>query len=158
MKYINIIKDYALRGTKLSPLEALRHITFLYMEQCGVSGSLRTVIYEAGEFWLQRLIDTSEEWKNKLVGDDEYLFHAMRHFHEEYALEQYERYDIIALSAEARKEVIDYMVSELCKEISENGNVVKPWNEQWLQAYCWGAYEYIKRFHYEEYNADDSRP
>lgn len=59
MKYISIIRDYARKGDSMPPLEALRHITHLYMEQCGVSIILRTAIYESGEYWLNRLVDSS---------------------------------------------------------------------------------------------------
>lgn len=153
MKYINIIKDYAQKGASLPPLKALHHITDMYMDQCGISISLRTVVYESGEFWLRRLIDSSEEWRNKLVDRDELLFHAMRHFHKDYTLEEYERYDITWLSEDARKDTIDDMVSLLCEEIDEVHGIVKPWDEEYLQAYCWGAYEYIKQFIYK--NADN---
>ena len=67
MKYINIIKDYAQKGALLPPLKALHHITDMYMDQCGISISLRTVVYESGEYWLQRLIESSEEWRSKLA-------------------------------------------------------------------------------------------
>ena len=73
----------------------------------------------------------------------------MRHFHKDYKLEEYERYDITWLSDDDRKDTIDYMVSLLCETIDEAHNIVKPWDEEYLQAYCWGAYEYIKQFNYE---------
>ena len=150
MKYISIIKDYARKGDSMPPLVALRHITHLYMEQCGISTSLRTVIYESGEYWLARLVDSSEEWRRKLAGHDDYLFRAMRFFHEDYTREEYEDYDIAWLSEDDRKDTIDYMVEQLCKHIDLASNTVRPWNEEWLQAYCWGAYECIKQFYGEQ--------
>lgn len=68
MKYISIIRDYARKGDSMPPLEALRHITHLYMEQ-------------------------------------------------------------------------------LCENIDLAHNIVKPWKEEWLRAYCRGAYECIRQFY-----------
>ena len=102
MKYQKILEQYAAKACGMTLEEALHHITEMYMDQCGVSISLRTVVYEAGEMLFALLLE-NPEWKQK-VGDDDYLFMAMRYFHDEYTLEEYERYDITDLSEEDRDE------------------------------------------------------
>ncbi len=82
MKYQKILEQYAAKASGMTLGEALHHITEMYMDQCGVSISLRTVVYEAGEMLFALLLE-NPEWKQK-VGDDDYLFMAMRYFHDEY--------------------------------------------------------------------------
>ena len=49
MKYQKILEQYAAKASGMTLEEALHHITEMYMDQCGVSISLRTVVYEADE-------------------------------------------------------------------------------------------------------------
>ncbi len=39
------------------------------------------------------------------------------------------------------------MVEQLCENIDLAHNIVKPWKEEWLRAYCRGAYECIRQFY-----------
>lgn len=45
MKYQKILEQYAAKASGMTLEEALHHITEMYMDQCGVSISLRTVVY-----------------------------------------------------------------------------------------------------------------
>lgn len=138
-KYEKVIDDYAAKGEHLQPLVALRHLTELYMEQCGISLTLRTLVYEAGEFWLHRLMQSSAEWKEKLGERGEYLFWSMQFFHEEYTLEEYEEYDITGLTDNEWRSACDYLIEELAQDIDRESNTIVPYNEEALQAFCWGA-------------------
>ena len=44
----------------------MHHITEMYMDQCGVSISIRTVVYEAGEMLFALLLE-NPEWKQRLA-------------------------------------------------------------------------------------------
>ena len=65
MTYTEILKHYADKGMSMTLVEALHHITEMYMEQCGISISLRTVIYEAGEYLYDELLK-DDGWKEKM--------------------------------------------------------------------------------------------
>lgn len=64
MKYKRIMEQYAVKGCNMSLEEALHYITEMYMEQCGVSASPRTVIYESGERLFNILLEDAT-WKEK---------------------------------------------------------------------------------------------
>jgi hypothetical protein len=141
MKYNVILREYACKGKKSMSLEdALHYITEMYMEQCGVSLGLRTVIYEAGEMLFEILL-SDKEWKLK-IGESDYLFEAMTFFHSEYTLEKYEDYDITYLSKEDRERCIDLVIEELCVTNTGELQLARPYEcddcEQKMQAFCWG--------------------
>ena len=148
MKYQKILEQYAAKACGMTLEEALHHITEMYMDQCGVSISLRTVVYEAGEMLFELLLE-NPEWKQK-VGDDNYLFMAMRYFHDEYTLEEYERYDITGLSEEDRDECREMIMDELCSDIDAERQVAVPYAshecEKKLCAFCWGTSLYINKY------------
>jgi hypothetical protein len=148
MKYQKILEQYAAKACGMTLEEALHHITEMYMDQCGVSISLRTVVYEAGEMLFALLLE-NPEWKQK-VGDDDYLFMTMRYFHDEYTLEEYERYDITDLSEEDRDECREMVMDELCSDIDAERQVAVPYAshkcEKKLCAFCWGTSLYINKY------------
>lgn len=139
MKYKEIMEQYAAKGCNMALDEALHYITALYMDQCGISASLRTVIYESGEMLFDLLLEDAN-WKDK-IGEDIYLFKAMYHFHSEYT-KSYEKYDIIYLSYQDCEECCDMVIEEQCSSINSEQQVAVPYNdngEQKLQAFCRGA-------------------
>ena len=148
MKYQKILEQYAAKASGMTLEEALHHITEMYMDQCGVSISLRTVVYEAGEMLFALLLE-NPEWKQK-VGDDDYLFMAMRYFHDEYTLEEYERYDITGLSEEDRDECREMVMDELCSDIDAEHQVAVPYAShecgKKLCTFCWGTSLYINKY------------
>ena len=140
MTYTEILKHYADKGMSMTLVEALHHITEMYMEQCGISISLRTVIYEAGEYLYDELLK-DDGWKEKM--DNEiYLFRAMPFFHDDYTLEKYEDYDITSFSDEEREECWDIVIEENCSSIDIERQEAVPYPEQHceekLQAFCRG--------------------
>lgn len=139
MKYGQILAQYAAKGQSMTLEEALHYITEMYMEQCGISISLRTVIYEAGEKLYDLLLE-NPAWQEK---EEIYLFRAMRFFHEDYTLEMYEDYDITSLSKTDWIECCEMVMEELCSEIDAEKQVAIPYKEasceQKLQAFCWGT-------------------
>ena len=147
MKYKSILEQYAAKGGSMKLEEAMHHITEMYMEQCGISASLRTIIYEAGEMLFELLLK-DVVWKEK-IGNEYYLFRAMKYFHDEYTLEKYERYDITYLSDKDREECCEMVIEELCASIDSERQVAIPYEtnecEQKLQAFCWGVLLLFKR-------------
>lgn len=51
--------DWANRENEVSTIEALTLLTEYYMEQCGLSLTMRTLAYDAGEFWLSKLSNSN---------------------------------------------------------------------------------------------------
>lgn len=148
MRYQKIMEQYASKAKSMSLEKVLHHITEMYMEQCGISVSLRTVIYEAGEILFEQFLQ-NPEWK-KRIGDDDYLFMAMPYFHEEYTLEMYGDYDIGSVWGKDWEECCEMVIEEQCSHIDVENQVATPYAEheceQKLQAFCRGASLLLEKF------------
>jgi len=153
MKYQKIMEQYAAKGKTMTLEEALHHITELYMEQCGISTSLRTVIYEAGEMLFNRLLE-NPSWRERM-GDDDYLFMAMPYFHDDYTLEMYGDYDIGPVWGKDWEECCEMVIEENCTDIDVENQVATPYAEQEceqkLQAFCWGASLLLEKYSSTDY-------
>ena len=148
MKYQKILEQYAAKGKAITLEEALHHTTEMYMEQCGISVSLRTVIYEAGEMLFSQLLE-DPLWQ-KRMGDDDYLFMAMPYFHNDYTLEQYGDYDIGSVWGREWEKCCEMVIEEQCSDIDVENQAVPPYaeqeSEQKLQAFCWGASLLLEKY------------
>lgn len=94
---LTICRQWAERESEITPVEALTMLTQFYMEQCGVSLALRTLAYEAGDYWLYKLSLTDHPLSDRV--DKEPFTKLMPHFSEEFAKNKdyYWEYDITFL-------------------------------------------------------------
>ena len=134
------MEQYAEKGSYLPLEEALHYITEMYMEQCGISIGLRTVIYESGEELFNLLLE-DDIWEER-IGEDDNLFMAMRHFHANYT-KSYERFDITDLPYDDCEACCDMVIDEQCSSIDPERQIAIPYEsnncELRLQAFWRGA-------------------
>ncbi len=94
---LNMCRHWAEREDEITPVEALTLLTEYYMEQCGISLTLRTLAYEAGDYWLYKLSLTDHPLADR--ADKESFTQLMPYFSEKFAesKEHYWDYDIAFL-------------------------------------------------------------
>lgn len=120
--------ELADKGSQMEPIEALRLLTHAYVEACGMSLTLRTIVYEAGEMWQKRLENSDHplaEQSKKLC-----YFQLMPLISEEYDPAEYDEYDITGIPEEA---VLDYTTQ-----------VMNDYDEPTAQALCAGIRDLCK--------------
>lgn len=121
---MNLFEDYARRGECQDEVEALKRITRAYISQCGISLGCRTVLYVAGEAWMERLawMDLPLSEKARKLP----LVELMPYITDEYIPEQYDKYDITGMS--------DEELLAGCREIIRE----KLFDDRTNEALCWG--------------------
>lgn len=90
-------RKLALRESEVEPIEALRKLTECYMDNCGISRTARTVIYDAAEHWLRRLRNSNHPLA--VIAGKGMFTEFMPYINKEYCdnHEHYNNYDICAL-------------------------------------------------------------
>ena len=92
---MSTIEEYAKEGEHHDVMDALMLLTKAYINQCGVSLGLRTVIYCAAEAWKERLA-----WMDLPLSEiarKEPLVRVMPYITNEYNPEEYDGYDITGM-------------------------------------------------------------
>ena len=107
---MNKIEDYARRGEQHDIMDALKLITKAYISQCGVSLGYRTILYVAGEAWLERL--AWQELPLSEMARKEPLVNIMPHITADYDPERYDKYDIAGMSEEELLDGCEKMIDE----------------------------------------------
>ena len=120
------IKQLAEEGAQLDIIEALRILTESYMDFCGISMSLRTVVYECAESWLDKLVETEDHPLSQTAKEDDYLFRFMPRICQDYDPDIYDEYDICYLD---KQEFYDCLL----RLIDDNRQDIRL-----KQALCWG--------------------
>ena len=99
----------AKRGEQYDVIEALTLLTKAYIDMCGISLGCRTVIYCAGEPWLERLawmdVPLSEMARKKP------FVMVMPHITTDYDPDDYDKYDITGMSHKEMLDICHQMVS-----------------------------------------------
>lgn len=64
-KVVSLCGTYQERQCELNPKEALRLLADCYIEYCGISLGLRTIAYDAAEYWMQKLAGSDDSLATK---------------------------------------------------------------------------------------------
>ena len=118
------IEEYAKLGEHHDIMDALKLLTLAYIDMCGYSLGYRTVVYCAGEAWMERLA-----WMDLPLSEmarKEALVTLMPHITSEYDPELYDDYDISGMDDE---ELLD-----ACQQILRD----KEFDEVTTEVLCWG--------------------
>lgn len=103
-----IYKQFVMKGWKMDPIHAMKLLTKLYMDNCGISLGERTMAYDAGSGWLEKYIEENPEqteWdKNTCFVD------VMSAICADYDKEHYDRYDIGCMTIEEERDYVIYNV------------------------------------------------
>lgn len=117
-------EEYAKLGESHDVMDALTLLTKGYIKMCGYSLGYRTIVYCAGEAWLERLA-----WLDLPLSEmarKEPLVTLMPYITKEYNSEIYDEYDISGMNEE---ELIDG-----CKQAIND----KEFDEVTIEVLCWG--------------------
>lgn len=127
------IKKLADEANGMDVVEALRILTESYLDYCGKSLSLRTVVYECAEMWLDRLVDQTDHPLSQIAKDDMYLFRFMPRICPDYDPDIYDDYDICCLGQEEFFSSLNMILDDEHKDF------------RLKQALCWGFCEMAER-------------
>lgn len=114
------------KGRKMDPIHAMKLMTKLYMDNCGISLGERTLAYDAGSGWLKKYIEDNPEqteWDSRTCFVD-----VMPAICADYDKEFYDRYDIGCSTIEEEREMAIYSATSFDSDIAA--------------ALCWGI-EYV---------------
>ncbi len=97
------VLGFADRADELDPRHALLILAQLYVENCGVSAGVRSVIYYAADYWMEKLNirDTFNLLMPELSGE-----------YKEYQ-EEYDRYDTIVLTCKKTRDIACKLLRDL---------------------------------------------
>ena len=123
-----VFNKFAAKGRKMEPIHAMKLMTNLYMDNCGISLGERTLAYDAGSGWLKKYIDDNPEQTE--WNDFTCFSEVMAAICVEYNEEEYDQYDIAPLTIE--------------EERKDASSSVKTLDEDTAAALCWGI-EYLGR-------------
>ena len=123
-----VFNKFAAKGRKMEPIHAMKLMTNLYMDNCGISLGERTLAYDAGSGWLKKYIDDNPEQTE--WNDFTCFSEVMAAICVEYNEEEYDQYDIAPLTIE--------------EERKDASSSVKTLDEDTAAALCWGI-EYMGR-------------
>ena len=123
-----VFNKFAAKGRKMEPIHAMKLMTNLYMDNCGISLGERTLAYDAGSGWLKKYIDDNPEQTE--WNDFTCFSEVMAAICVEYNEEEYDQYDIAPLTIEEERK-------DACSS-------VKTLDEDTAAALCWGI-EYLGR-------------
>lgn len=110
------------KGRKMDPIHAMKLMTKLYMDNCGISLGERTLAYDAGSGWLKKYIEDNPEqteWDSRTCFVD-----VMPAICADYDKEVYDRYDIGCSTIEEEREMAIYSATSFDSDIAA--------------ALCWG--------------------
>ena len=110
------------KGRKMDPIHAMKLMTKLYMDNCGISLGERTLAYDAGSGWLKKYIEDNPEqaeWDSRTCFVD-----VMPAICADYDKEFYDRYDIGCSTIEEEREMAIYSATSFDSDIAA--------------ALCWG--------------------
>ena len=103
-----IYNRFVMKGWDMDPIHAMKLLTKLYMDNCGISLGERTMAYDAGSGWLEKYIEENPEqteWdKNTCFVD------VMPAICADYDKEHYDRYDIGCMTIEEERDYVIYNV------------------------------------------------
>ena len=119
---MKIYHQYVIKGRKMDPIHAMKLLTKLYMDNCGISLGERTMAYDAGSSWLERYIEDNPEqteWDKHTCFVD-----VMPAICADYDKEHYDRYDIGCMTIEEERNYVMYNVRSYDKDTAT--------------ALCWG--------------------
>ena len=127
-------RRWAEREEEVPVIEALTLLTEFYMEQCGVSLTLRTLAYESGTYWLYKLSLTDHPLAERADKDSFTLM--MPHFSEEFARN--------------KQHYWDYDISDLYEDSMVRG-MTDIMTDKWIDdklriAFACGFIEYYKEY------------
>lgn len=93
-KVMDECRELARRESEVEPIDALRLLTDEYMDNCGISITARTVVFDAGEHWQKRLCNSRHPLA-AIAGKGTFTI-FMPYINEEYRnnYEEYDEYDI----------------------------------------------------------------
>ena len=120
------IKKLAEEADQLDIIEALRLMTESYISYCGISASLRTVVYECAEMWLDKLVAQTDHPLSQVAKEDDYLFRFMPRICPAYDPDIYDEYDICGLDKEEFLDALNMILDDEYEDIHLK------------QALCWG--------------------
>ena len=110
------------KGRKMDPIHAMKLMTKLYMDNCGISLGERTLAYDAGSGWLKKYIEDNPEqteWDSRTCFVD-----VMPAICADYDKEVYDRYDIGCSTIEEEREMAIYSATSFDSDTAA--------------ALCWG--------------------
>ena len=130
MEIDNRLIEYANRAEEIIPQRALDILIDIYIDNCGISASERSLADYASEYWREKLSETMPQVSECQCFEDvmELLSERFRANREEIT-----KYDIVFLSDEGLQEV--------CKEFIEFSN-----DEEANIAVCAGVVDFIKKY------------
>ena len=115
------------KGRKMDPIQAMKLLTKLYMDNCGISLGERTLAYDAGSGWLKKYIEDNPEqteWNDHTCFVD-----VMPAICADYDKDVYDRYDIGCSTIEEEREMAIYSATSFDSDTAA--------------ALCWGMeYKY----------------
>ena len=110
------------KGRKMDPIHAMKLLTKLYMDNCGISLGERTLAYDAGSGWLKKYIEVNPEqteWNDHTCFVD-----VMPAICADYDKEVYDHYDIGCSTIEEEREMAIYSATSFDSDTAA--------------ALCWG--------------------
>ena len=117
-----VYNKFVAKGRKMDPIHAMKLLTRMYMDNCGISLGDRTLAYNAGSGWLERYVEENPEqteWDKYTCFVD-----VMPAICAEYDKELYDQYDIAPLSIEEERVYATYCAKSI--------------DEDTAAALCWG--------------------
>ena len=124
------IEEYAKLGEHHDVMDALILLTKAYISMCGYSLGYRTVVYCAGEAWLERLAWLDLPLSEMARKDS--LVTLMPYISNEYDSEIYDEYDISGMNNE---ELLDGCKQAITETV---------FDEATIEVLCWGILKAIK--------------
>ena len=123
-----VYNKFVAKGRKMDPIHAMKLLTRMYIDNCGISLGERTLAYDAGSGWLKKYIDDNPEQTE--WNDFTCFSEVMAAICVEYNAEEYDQYDIAPLTIE--------------EERKDASSSAKTLDEDTAAALCWGI-EYLGR-------------
>ena len=125
------IEEYAKAAEGYDVMQALELLTKAYVSQCGVSISIRTILFCAAEVWQEKLA-----WMDLPLSEmarKTPLIHLMPYLSNEYNPEMYDRYDITGLN--------DSAMLECCQSIIQ----FREFDEPTKMVLCYGILKAVNQ-------------
>ena len=120
------IKKFADEAEPMDVVETLQVLTKRYVDFCGISASLRTIVYECAEMWFARLREMTDHPLSAAARKTDYLFEFMPIVSAEYDPAVHDDYDIRPLDDDVYLECInDFLDDEYEDDLLK-------------RALCWG--------------------
>ena len=137
MKVRGKIAEYAKEGENFDVMTALRLLTKEYMRWCGFSLGYRTLIFDCGTYWVDKLAGMDLPLSEKARQKDITFVALMPDIEPSYDPEYYDQYDITGFSEKEYRMICHQYIND--KDNNEDVKKVLCWGFARLAEDCWDS-------------------